>query len=166
MGIAQSMFGDEYEIEDVVLKVNNAIVLADVLKIIQQPITVTENIRKGQLWRDPIEWRGGLASNVEFDIHGFRQWRITSIKDEEDHKIIKFKMIEPEKLEEKKSAKYKELLQSIDLSEEHLKQMIKEMLINVFTKATLEKLLTEERIEFILDKYWIYIKAGKTAYRV
>ena len=174
MVVAENMLGEKFKVPGPLFFLQEEIALmegGDLPRTSLQPITVAKSIKRNQIWADPIAWRGPMASEIDANVHGPRSWKIKSIKETDDGMILKFVLHEEWVLDENgehtpPGEAYKTVLQELDLSEDKLKGLIREMLINLFPIKVMRELLELDNIEFIMDDYWMYLKAGNTAYRV
>ena len=161
IGIAKNMTGEEFTIGDPLTPT-----LFGPWETPKKNVVVTRGFSKGSCWQDT----GLLDLQNLYSEQIFDAWIIKSIKNTDGNKIITFTKAEIEGYEaigeSIDDAYFKELLETIDLSEENLKKIIKSLLMNVFTADLLQQLLDHESIEFIFDDVWMYLKAGNTAYRV
>jgi hypothetical protein len=175
MSVAKDMLGNKFLIDGVLGSFGGVSVFAQEHKRLLQPITVIPgkngkpgSLRTGTVWRDPVTWKG-LLGDMELQEHGLRTWKLIRIADTEllngnKGKRLSFKLQEQQKMPGVNA--YKELLEKLDMSEPTLSIMIKELLAKVFPADALQKLLLEDRLEFILDEFFMYLKAGDSAYRV
>jgi len=158
-GIAEDFEGNKYHIKgilhsaDGVLKVSN----------ISQPISVTDKIKKGQRWY--------LLSKHNLDFVGIvPRCKLSKIEEvDKNTKVLYFKKYETKKvvkIEESKKNAFKKLLNASNLNKNNFEMLIRKMFSKVFILKDTKKILESDRVEFISDGSWIYLKCGDIAYRV
>ena len=127
----------------------------------QQPLVVTKSFRKGQKWKSP----NCLENNLQVIRPA---WELVSIEGDDKKKSLMFnKRIQPEqKKEYENPQEFKRIMTELDISQEAIIDMIRDMFLNVFKVSILKKLLAADKIEFIIDEQWMYLKHENKAYRV
>lgn len=170
MSVAKDMMGNKFLIDGVLGSYGGVSVFAQEKGRVLQPISVVPgkngkpgSIRVGSVWKDPVIWNG-LLGDMELQEHGMRTWKLIKIDKTDKGKRLSFKLQEQKKMSGVSA--YKELLEKLDMSEPTLRIMIKELLAKVFPAETLERLLSEDHLEFILDEFFMYLKVRDAAYRV
>jgi hypothetical protein len=129
----------------------------------EQDIIVTNGFRKGTLWLPPTEL---LLPNVMYSFDfTFRLINISCPEKKKIRLIFKSESFPAPKDDELAKEKIKALLQELNLRDDSMRKLVKDMLSVLFTHKQLHKLLKSDRLEFIKDRIWIYIKAGGIAYR-
>ena len=133
-----------------------------------QPLTVAKTLRRGQVWKDPSRFK----HYKEMMFHDDISWKLVNITDMDDD-IKRLNFIKKDDKNRYKNCDvpehtqaYKDLILKLDMNKGVLKKVIQELLLNVFTPEMLIRLLDTERIEFIVDSDWMYLKCGDIAYRV
>jgi len=161
---ARSADGTEYTVPSVMGKIGD--MLATCPGRIDQRITVTKNLSKSPLWLDSLRFDKDYVT----EILDRPKWKIVRVeKLGKDRKILHFQPIMnklapiPEKID---GEKFAALVKEIGLTDEKLRTMLREMFLMLFRPKTLLRLEASDDLEFIMDDHWIYLRDGKTAYRV
>jgi len=138
-----------------------------------QPISVTSSFRKGQIWKNSSDEDEDKWVRTENGKSLTTRRHILTKVDKKDENILILEFNQDSKpiitlkniqIEEDKA--FKELVCELNLSKSKLLNLIKTMLVNTFLPETLEIMLHEEKIDFVMDNLWIYLKAEGKAYRV
>lgn len=159
---AENIKGEKFEIKqqlDVKLEVEPKV---------RKRISVAKSFRRGQIWND-FDYKEVLEINDL--VETIKRWKLTDIENISNKiKKITFKKVkekEKKKVEEKgENKEHKKLLLNLNLYKENLALITRDMLLNVFLLKDLNKLLEEDKIEFIKDDMFIYLKVGNTACRI
>ena len=97
-------------------------------------------------------------------------YKIKQVTGNESEKTIIFKKsikdIEKNKVDVE-SDSYKKTLENLKLSKPIIKEnLLPKILLHVFPEQILNELLNADRIEFICDDIWFYLKCNNKAYRI
>lgn len=166
MGLARGMGGTEYFVPSIVGSQGSKTRLVKMVPAMQK-ISVTKSIRKGQYWRNMFNWREDVFSEEVLNLR-FKVDEVKKVGSDEKHVVF---LVEEGDLRTK-DKKFKEnqsvaeVLKELDLTDEKLLPMLRNMLHHVFTKELLEQLLQAKDMEFILDDVWMYLRADEKAWRV
>lgn len=141
-----------------------------------QPIATATSLRRGTRWQDPVMWKGIVAVGMDQSIHGFRDWKLKSIINNDEEKILTFEIGEEWMLKDviaglkpyDAEAPYRKIIEEINekIDDNKLKIFIRDMLVKLFPLRILKEIIASgEQPEFIIDDIWMYLKIGKKAYR-
>jgi hypothetical protein len=136
----------------------------------QTHLTVAGSFRRGTKWLGPRALDRNYYNGEEvFDKPG-DNWILRSNKKNPDGTIqLGFDIEDPEKYDDQgdlKVEEYKKQIMGLNLSEEKLIKLIKQMIFNVFTLEHMKKLLASDDIEFVIGDAWFYLRKDNIAYRV
>lgn len=162
-GQCKSMTGEAFVLQDCV-EIRNPGIIA--LGSEEQLISPTRSIRKGQVWFGPQKAVGGemLADNIS--LFQFKIAKIVKTGEGIQELWVEHYLEDTAKKVSDENAAYKQLILDLDLHQEKLRGIIKQMLVNCFKEGTLKELLAADRIEFIIDDLWLYLRCGEKAFRV
>jgi hypothetical protein len=160
MGLTRGLDGTEYEVPSIIGTIGNVSAVHD--SSFDQLVTVASSIRKGTKWHDVSWWR------KDWEVFMDRpEWKVVRVERFKDgRKRMHFQPILKPGKQSPDPQKVASLIEELKLTDENLKGMLRSMLSNVFVEKTLRKLLECDDMEFLMDQEWIYLRAGKTAYRV
>lgn len=160
---AVDMFGKEYVVPSFMGEIGN--LLAVHPGRLDQRISVAKNLHVNTKWLDSLKF----SHDVTEEFLNRPDWLLVRVeKLDSSHQRLHFQPIMPKVKDAPvpDPVAFSQLVQDIGLSDDKLKIIVERLLLMVFLPKTLKKLLAEERLEFIMDQSWMYLKAGNTAYRV
>jgi hypothetical protein len=166
MGLAKSVDGTEYDIDSLLFEMDG--VVATAKPIMEQRIVTANRLTKGSNWRDSRwllrDWDGDMPD-----------WTLVSIENiDKNHKRVHFqpdmekiwKTSPSKKDSEVNPEEFASVVKELGLTDERLKSLLKDMLLNLFLPKTLKKIERSDQVEFIMDKHWMYLRVDDRGYRV